>query len=513
MPSEETWTVSLTLDNLCVAVTCALTLVACKAPDRGPELQIVGESYRAPRGEPLPAASPWFDGRRVELAGARGEVLAIQVLHSGAEAVPSTLHVEGATVRGFDLEAAVVKRPSTSLYGGSRGAGVYLDTIVPSHPADQPRGNAYFEIEVDRSAAPGVHSGELSVGSRRFPVSLTVSAVDLPPIDRTLWIWAYEDPREFAWSGFSASSLEAPAPVETRCIATFRSFGVMLSPDLPATAWAARKDLLEGFPFVPAVVPDDPATIAGAVRAWIANPSAAQIPFAIPIDEPRKPAARAHVRALAELARSAGAGTGKFLFAVTDEPHAEYGDLVDLFITLKPHLADRGRRWTYNGAPPHAGSMVLDAVAPGVRTWGFIGWRWRIPVWYVWDALYWHDRHNRKGQPLPGHSLSRHDDATSFDDGDDHGNLDGVLAVPGDPGQPCRPTLRLAAIRRAVEDRALLDLASPCEPEQTAQLAAQLVPRALGDAPDDAKPAWPSDEASWEAARRELLELAARCAH
>jgi len=32
------------------------------------------------------------------------------------------------------------------------------------------------------------------------------------------------------------------------------------------------------------------------------------------------------------------------------------------------------------------------------------------------------------------------------------------------------------------------------------------VPRALGDAGD--RPAWPSDEAAWEAARRRLIELA-----
>ena len=147
--------------------------------------------------------------------------------------------------------------------------------------------------------------------------------------------------------------------------------------------------------------------------------------------------------------------------------------------------------------------MVLDAEAPGTRTWGWIAWRYHIPLWYVWDALYWHDRHHHKTQLLD----AAHD-ATSFDDGDDHGNLDGVLALPG-----CLPTLRLAALYRGLQDRALLDLAARCAPTENAALAARMIPRALGDARDGDAPAWPTDDAAWESARRELLELAARCAH
>jgi hypothetical protein len=145
--------------------------------------------------------------------------------------------------------------------------------------------------------------------------------------------------------------------------------------------------------------------------------------------------------------------------------------------------------------------MVLDAEPPGMRTWGWIAWRWQIPIWYVWDGLYWHDRHNRRGAPMPGRSLDPRADPVSFDDGEDHGNLDGVLALPG-----CRPTLRLAALRRGYQDHALLELAAACNRPAADELAAQLVPRALGDAGD--RPSWPSDEATWEAARQRLIELA-----
>jgi hypothetical protein len=171
------------------------------------------------------------------------------------------------------------------------------------------------------------------------------------------------------------------------------------------------------------------------------------------------------------------------------------GSAVDEYISLAASKGD----WTYNGAPPRAGSMVLDAESPGMRTWGWIAWKYQVPLWYVWDALYWRDRHNKK-KPLDAAT-----DAVSFDDGDDLGNLDGVLAMPG-----CMPTLRLAALRRGLEDRALLELADSCAPKETATVVDQLIPRALGDASGDAS--WPRDEARWEAARQQLLELAARCA-
>ena len=92
-------------------------------------------------------------------------------------------------------------------------------------------------------------------------------------------------------------------------------------------------------------------------------------------------------------------------------------------------------------------------------------------------------------------------DPISFDDGEDRGNLDGVLALPG-----CQPTLRMAALRRGYQDHQLLELAAACNKPAADQVAADLVPRALGDA--GSKPSWPSDEAPWEAARRRLIELA-----
>lgn len=468
--------------------------LACGRRDPGPALQLVGESTRLRITDPVPATSPWFDGARVQVIAARGEIVGLQVLHRGGGPVAMRFPAgRGVQIRGYTVEAFEVHRPSTELYGGSHGAGWYADGLIP---AAQPAGDpAYVEIEVARDAAPGVVDGELAVGGRTLPVALTIAAVTLPPLP--LRVWAYYNPREFLW---------VPGD-ERACVALFRAHGVLALPDLRLDDWPTRRDQLDGVHDVPVVISDDAARAGDQVEAWLAAfAGTGKLPFTIPIDEPRTPERRRQVRALADVVRAAGGGPTTFRFAVTDEPRPEYGDAIDLYISPRAaHLTgDRVARWTYNGAPPRAGAMVLDAEPPGMRTWGWIAWRWQIPVWYVWDALYWFDRHNRKGAPLPGRALDPRRDPVSFHDGEDLGNLDGVLALPG-----CQPTLRLAALRRGFQDRALLELAAQCNRPAAEQLAAQLVPRALGDAGDT--PSWPRDEAAWEAARRHLIELA-RCA-
>ena len=467
-----------------------VALAACQRPDPGPALQLLSESTRWRLGDPVPAASPWFDGQRVAVVAARGEIVGLQVVHRGGGPVVLRLAGPGVQVRMYAVEAFSVRRPSTQMYGGSHGEGAYVDGLAPADaPATDP---AYVEIEVGRDAAPGVVRGELAVGGRAVPVELTIAPVELPPLP--VRVWAYEDARESLWAGSD----------ERACIAMFRGYGVLLSPDVHLESWPERKALLAGLPDVPVWISDEPARAAAQVQGWIAAlAGTGQVPFAIPLDEPRSPEARRRVRALADAVRAAGGGPTSFRFAVTDDTHPEYGDAIDLYISpLAAHLTgDRVARWTYNGRPPEAGAMVLDAESPGMRTWGWIAWRWNIAIWYVWDALYWHDRHNRKAQPMAQRALDPARDPVSFDDGEDHGNFDGVLALPG-----CRPTLRMAALRRGYQDFALLDQAAACGRAATEQLAAALVPRALGDA--SGAPAWPRGDAAWEAARRQLIALA-----
>lgn len=504
----------LTFFELCALVTCALAS-ACKqrsAADPELALQIASESLRLRIGDPAPRTSPFFDGHTIDLVAARGETLAFQVLHRGGGTATLELAGEGIAVHGYAVEPAIVKRPSTpGLYGPTRGPGAYPDLL---HPDPAPSTNpALFEIEVAREAAPGARRGTLHVDSRSVPVRLEI--VDLVLAPPAAHVWAYYDPRELTWARLGAGSKDAPSEHEERCIATFARYGIVLSPDLTLAGYAARKQLLGDFPYVPVLLPRDPVRAATEVQRWIeATKDSGKLPFAIPIDEPRNPEARARVKALSAAVRAAGAGPSTFLYAVTAKPHPDLGNNIDLYITLEATRADSFPRWTYNGAPARAGAFILDTVSPGARTWGWIGWRWQIPVWYVWDALYWHDRHNRRGAPLPGRAFDYTEDSVSFDDGEDIGNLDGVLALPGTDELPCRPTLRMAAIRRGMQDRALIEMAARCDRDATARLVERMVPRALGEiggrgAPGRGSPTWPLDDAAWETARRELLALAA----
>lgn len=479
-----------------IAAAVVAAVCGCKKPEPpGPAVQILGETALR-SGTRVPASSPYFDGHTVTLEAARGETLGIQVVHRGGG--PASLHIAGARVGAFDVLPAHVARPSTALYGGSRGAGDYPDELVAIEtPTTDP---AYFTITAD---AHGDFGGELKLGTATYPVQLRIHDVALAlPIGA----WAEYNPKEIG------GTLNAPSDAERSCIAMFRDHGVLLAPPTAASSYAVRKSLLADAHFIPANISKDPAPAAADVRAWItATAGTGQVPFAIPIDEP-KPAQRAAVHDLAKAVRDAGGGKD-FLFAVTDEPRTEYANLVDLYITLVPHLADPFTRWAYNGAPPRAGSMVVDAAAPGPRTWGWIAYRYKLALWYAWDALYWHDRYNhRRAPPRP---MARHD-AVTFDDGEDHGNRDGVLAMPivstiagsakDSPITGCASTLRLEAIRRGLQDRALLELVAKCKPADADRIAARMIPTALGDA--SKSPSWPTEDAAWEAARRELLQLA-----
>ncbi len=432
----------------------------------------------------------------LELVGARGETLRVW----------GDLRIDapGITVEHLSAGPVTVTRGSSEMYGGSTGTGRYLDILRHGVP-----GTPYSALSIAPETAPGELAGTFTGrDGRLLPVRLTVAPVTLQPRDQPL-VWAYYDPRELAWAGLGHGSVAAPSAEERACIAMFGSYGVLLSPDLPVEAWEARKDLLAGSRFIPALIKSG-----AEARAWIDathDTAPSPLPFAIPIDEPHDADARARVRELATEVRAAGGGPTSFLFAVTDEPHAEYGDLVDLYITLTPKRTDTYRRWTYNGAPPRAGSMVVDTVAPGPRTWGLIAYEYAIEVWYVWDALYWHDRHNRRGGPLPGRALDVSRDATSFENREDHGNLDGVLAFPGDAATPCLPSVRLASIHRGLQDHALVAAAVRCDSQAALAIVRRMIPAALGDVQKTDKPAWPIDESSWERARRELIAIAARC--
>lgn len=518
-----------------VAVLVALGAAACDGGARSAPsassvqvapLQIVEGADRRASFEPVPTSSPIFDGQTVRLRAARGETVGVTVWQRPASPVTVELGGGGVVVRGFEVQWAAVRRPSTSMYGKSRGVGRYLDGLSASAaPSGSP---VYLELEVEAGAAPGRRAGVLRAAGRQVAVELEVTAAVLPALGAAPLVWAYYDPRELAWRhglapGAPLGSYD-PLPLERRCAAMFRAHGVLATPEVPPEQWPARRELLQGARFVPVPWPPESpgdAALAEAAAFWQQALDGDRLAFAIPIDEPRELARKRQVRALGDRLAAVRRATGatRLRLAVTDAPHPFYGDAVDIFISPRAvsrrssSSRDASARWTYNGTPPSAGSMVLDASGPDLRTWGWIAWRWGVPLWYVWDALYWHDRHNarRRGLPRPGRAFEV-DDAVTFDDGEDRGNLDGVLALPGPAQEPCRPTLRLKVLQRGLLDRLLLDAAScsAASRGRAQRLAERLVPAALGDADDRA---WASsDELEWGRARDELEDLADACA-
>jgi hypothetical protein len=502
---------------------CVVAAVACgrrEPAGRGPDLadvMIVGESTRLRTTDPIPNSSAFFDGTGVKLTLARGETIGLQVLYRGEREVLVDLASADLEIRRSVVEPVIVTRPTTAMWGPSRGRGEYPDRLRRLAPDDRTptAGPVLIELAVARVAPPGLVRGTITVGGREISLEVTIAPVRLPPLGARPRVWAYYDTREVA-AVVGAGDARA---AEVACAAMLREHGVMATPELTLDSYDQRKAAVAGSPFVPILLGD---AVEATVAGWIAKlAGTSQVAFTIPIDEPRAEADKRRVRALADRVRAAGGGPGKFLYAVTDQPHPIYGDAIDLYISPFAVTRDGDRstpRWTYNGTPPWAGAMTVDAGGVDLRTWGWIAWRWKVPVWYVWDGLYWHDRHNRKRNgldPMGGAANTGATDAVTFDDGEDHGNLDGALLLPPLPGATatgCTPTLRLATLRRGLEDRLLLDALEARGGRARADaIAAELGAVALGDAKRGAAAAWPADEAAWERARQRLIAELAGC--
>jgi hypothetical protein len=465
------------------------------------ELSVVSECARLRRDEPLPAASPLFDGARVRLRGARGETVALQVRTRGHAATARLELPSPVRVDAFTLQWLNVRDPSTSMYGPSRGPGAYPD---PLRPAAQPvQGDALFDVAIPRATRPGRLQGTLTVDGRAFPVELMVEPITIDLDDDPLvWIWYL--PREIARAHGLPDEDAALLPIERRYHALARAHGAYLASDLPLERFVARQELMPGTRYWPIELDLSSDTSARRdVAQWL-NQFAArpQTAFIIPVDEPHTPEERAR-------ARAAGERIGrhdKLLRAVTAPPSEDLRPALDVFIgpsSLPPH------RWTYNGTPPAAGSMVIDAVGPGLRSWGWIAERYGVELWYAWEGTYFGDRYNDAGPTDVLHEPLTFDQRRRRARSPDWGNGDGVLFYPG-AGAPW-PSLRLKALRRGLEDRLLLRALARCGAGAAASdVARQLVPRALDEGRGRA--AWPDDDDAWEAARARLYDVArTRC--
>ena len=484
----------------------ALALVAACGggrADPGATLAVFTDGARPRWEDPLPARTASFDGERVRLRAARGETLGVQVVRraTGADELSLELGDDSGDVRveAFAVDHGRVAKPSTAMYGGSRGRGRYPDRLRSTAQPVTTERSVLFDVAVARDAAPGARQGVLEVGEAHIPVELIIEDVVIADLAAAPRVWAYYDAREIARAD-GVPRGDATFELERRYAALFRAHGAVASPELTTESWAQRRDLVAGLRYVPALLPLACGEIADEVRRWIPlTEGSGQTPFAIPIDEPRRLRDQLRVRARAACVRDGGGGPDRFLYAVTQRPSWLMGADVDV------HITPFGGDWTYNGTPPWAGAMVLDAADPGTRTWGVIGFRHDTPLWYVWDAMYWRDRYNKGRDQAPLHDLVA--DPLTFDDGEDHGNLDGVLVYPG-----VLPSLRLKALRRGQQDRALLEALAACAGRPAADaIAAALVPRSLGAAQRGERTSWPVDDDAWEAARHRVLDELVAC--
>lgn len=505
--------------RLSVLMGCALG--ACgprsSAPP-APPFQIVGDSHKQVRQAAPPAASPVFDGHVLRLRGARGEVLGLQVLidHRAPVTLDLGLPTDVATVERFTVGYLRVVEPSTSMCGGSTGKGEYPDLLAPTDAPITTADAAFFDVAIAPGAPPGVHAGTLTVGARAVPVELRVEPITIDLAAQTsVWAW-YKAAQVARTHALPEDGPEAIA-LERRYVELFRRHGVHLMTDFAARAssYAARRDLLAEAPLglVPVKVSTDPAQAAIDARLHLGELAGTGLTgFAWPIDEPRDDATRAKVRAIGEALRTVTDGERRLLLEVADAPSPAYGDQVDIYMhpTVFPAMRDAGRPgqrwWTYNGTWPRAGSSIIDGPGTSYRVLGWIQERYAVELWHIWEVLYFEDRYNKHlGNDVLTNPLT-FDQRGMVADAPDWCNGDGLLAYP-----QVRPSLRLKALRRGLQDRALIRKLAGCGGD-VAGLLRRVVPRALGDAADTGAASWSLSEAPFEVARGELLDaLVARC--
>jgi len=496
----------------CLATSLSLGSVGC---DRSPAFRILSESTRLAHDKPSPKVSAVFDDKLVHLRGARGETLGLEIRISDGRFREASLSLPpaGATVTSFAVGSLEVREPSTTMYGPSAGRGAYPDVLTPAAGPVRTNDLAYFDIAIPSLAKSGRYSGSLNVDARAIPAVLDVSCARIDLKQHPL-VWVFYAPREIARAhGLSDGDSAELVDKEEQYDALFRAHGAYLASDLPPARFEARRRFVHDVAYWPvAIDTTSDVTIGADVRQWLALFAGTGVtPFAIPVDEPHDPAEKARARHIADVIGRNGGGRPALLRAVTDAASPTYGDAIDVFVSPKNIPSVQSKRnesgerfWTYNGKPPEAGSMVLDAESSALRTWGWIGERYHVELWYAWEGLYFSDRYNGGG---PTDVVN---DPITFDErrrgGDDFGNGDGLLAYPGP-----LPSLRLKVLRRGLQDRLLLEeLEALGGGDAAREIVRRVIPAALGEATADA--AWPTTEVAWESARGQVLNaIEERC--
>jgi hypothetical protein len=173
-----------------------------------------------------------------------------------------------------------------------------------------------------------------------------------------------------------------------------------------------------------------------------------------------------------------------------------------------------GRRaWIYNGALPRTGTLMLDAEPRGLIADGWIAAAFGIERWFYWESIFWDDD-NKGGRGAIDPFVT----TETFHNTDGDTALgDGLLLYPGRQRGPFAarslgvaavlPSIRLKALRRGIQDAALIALAMRDAPEQARRLVLAAVPAALDEAPSTRPPFWEAPDATFAPARAALRAL------
>src|SRR5262245_54817604 len=110
-------------------ISAGLALWACEP---APSWQLLGESTRLSRSARTPVKSAIFDGKLLDLRGARGETLGVQLRIGDAHRRRARLLLPRQVVKvsAFIARSLHVSEPSSAMYGPSSGAGDYPDLLT-----------------------------------------------------------------------------------------------------------------------------------------------------------------------------------------------------------------------------------------------------------------------------------------------------------------------------------------------------------------------------------------------
>ncbi|MBL8740800.1 MAG: DUF4091 domain-containing protein, partial [Myxococcales bacterium] len=140
--------------------------------------------------------------------------------------------------------------------------------------------------------------------------------------------------------------------------------------------------------------------------------------------------------------------------------------------------------WIYNGQLPFSGAPALDVPVTSLTVNGWIASVFDVDRWFYWETIFWNDG-NRGGQGPRDVFQS----AETFHNADGDTSLyDGLLLFPGRMAEGSDlerdevfPSLRLKALRRGLEDGALLALAAEVDSRATYAISRRIVGRALDE--------------------------------